>query len=115
MLEQPQKTDCSTLIDEMEVINMAKATLCWDCARSMCRCSWSQEFIPVPGWNAIPTRDASGVESYKVLECPEFVRDSYEGGSRRNPPLTAEEKLARKREINRNWIKTRYRRKAVAG
>lgn len=39
---------------------------------------------PVPGWDAIETTLKVGksemVQSYVVLECPEFVRDASHGG-----------------------------------
>lgn len=62
-------------------------TLCWDCAKAMLGCSWSREFIPVEGWTAEPTVLHSGnagqTDSYVVHKCPEFVRDSWDGGARR--------------------------------
>ena len=55
-----------------------KETLCWYCDKAGGNCSWSAKFQPVDGWNAIPTRiqtrdNPKGyVESYRVLDCPEF-------------------------------------------
>lgn len=53
-------------------------TLCWDCARATGACSWSQSFVPVKGWQAIPTKQkAFGYsDTYIVISCPLFVRDS---------------------------------------
>lgn len=55
-----------------------KNTLCWDCAKNGGLCSWSENFTPVEGWEAVPTKiqaygHADGViDSYKVISCPEF-------------------------------------------
>jgi hypothetical protein len=67
-------------------------TLCWDCAKCIGGCSWSKEFKPVDGWDAVPTivkiapgghnRKPRITNSFKVLSCPEFERDSYNHGSR---------------------------------
>lgn len=56
---------------------MKKYTLCWDCKNS-CHdgCSWSREAIPVDGWEIEKNKNG-----YKVLSCPEFSRDSYDGGA----------------------------------
>ena len=56
------------------------ATLCWDCQNAVRNCSWSKDFIPVDGWEAIPTkiREDNGkrlVDSFIVKKCPEFVAD----------------------------------------
>ena len=59
-----------------------RPTLCWECANAMCGCSWSQSFIPVKGWKAIPTK-GKAFHSYVVLECPEFDRDSMNNGLKR--------------------------------
>lgn len=57
-------------------------TLCEVCANAYGDCSWSEKGVqkPVEGWTAI-RRDLAtinhgqgrGVESYVVLECPQFV------------------------------------------
>lgn len=59
-------------------------TLCWGCEKACGRCSWSKNFVPVPGWKAIPTkifqytRGQGGnhyryhTDSFDVYECPEF-------------------------------------------
>ena len=67
------KTTCNTA---------KKATLCWDCQLANGRCSWSDEFKPVKGWNATPTQIKSSahnvypiVHSYVVHDCPLFLRD----------------------------------------
>ena len=55
-----------------------KTTLCWDCAKNGGLCSWSKNFTPVEGWEAIPTKinargyDYYEIDSYKVVKCPEF-------------------------------------------
>lgn len=57
-----------------------KDTLCWKCKNAYGFCSWSGgEFIPVDGWNAIPTEKSMGkagkMKSYCVIECPKFEKD----------------------------------------
>ena len=63
-------------------------TICWGCQNAIGRCNWSRELKPVDGWDVIPrTIKASKngmtdiLESYIVLECPEFIAD---GRSERN-------------------------------
>ena len=61
-------------------------TLCEQCQKAVpygdFGCSWSQEFIPVNGWTAVPTlivdhddEDEVDFASCCVLECPEFLAD----------------------------------------
>ena len=63
-----------------------KQTLCWDCKRSGERsCPWSMYYKPVEGWTAESkvikgTRSTPDMVSYRVDDCPLFVRDSYGGG-----------------------------------
>jgi len=61
-------------------------TLCWDCANALGGCSWSKSFTPVEGWTAIrhkrrynndKNEGRLDCDSYKVIDCPEFIRDSY--------------------------------------
>ena len=54
-------------------------TLCWICKKAGGLCSWSENFTPVEGWKAEPTKvwvGATSVESYtdsyRVIECPKF-------------------------------------------
>lgn len=59
-----------------------KDSLCWDCQKACCGCSWSRSFEPVKGWKAKETKKLyNGEESsgYKVIECPEFVPDVKRG------------------------------------
>ena len=61
-----------------------KDTLCWECEKAGGKCSWSKNFTPVEGWNAIPTKISCGykkngtephfIDSFQVLECPEFEK-----------------------------------------
>ena len=61
-------------------------SLCWDCKRACCGCSWSQSFTPIRGWVATPTKlklhNERGVKTpkftttYVVHECPQFERDA---------------------------------------
>jgi hypothetical protein len=58
---------------------MTHSTLCWSCENACKKCSWSKNFIPVPGWKAIPTKifvsehsATPYIDSFDVYECPEF-------------------------------------------
>lgn len=53
--------------------------LCWDCAKACGKCSWSQSFKPVEGWDAEPTViftqcRINVIPSYYIRGCPEFVQ-----------------------------------------
>ena len=53
---------------------MSVQTLCYQCGRACGKnkCSWSESFIPVPGWNVIYDK---GNDSYTVIDCPLFKDD----------------------------------------
>ena len=56
-------------------------TLCWHCKNAVPEgkygCSWSRDFKPVKGWNVLPP--LSRVKgSYRVIECPLFIRERRE-------------------------------------
>lgn len=56
-----------------------KPTLCWKCAHACGGCSWSADFIPVNGWNAIPTvinPPESNIDSFIVEKFPKFSDDT---------------------------------------
>lgn len=59
-------------------------SICWDCANACGKCSWSRNFTPVKGWEAIPTKiiasKSFNASSYIVCACPKFDRDSTEYG-----------------------------------
>lgn len=60
---------------------LIKQSKCWDCANSTNGgCDWSYDLTPVDGWIAEYNAEK---ESYCVIDCPEFVRDSYEYGLKR--------------------------------
>lgn len=57
-------------------------TLCWDCQKALGECSWSDNFQPVKGWDAVPTEIKTSVgnivptiNSYYVRSCPLFELD----------------------------------------
>lgn len=60
-------------------------SLCWDCANATDsgKCPWVDSFTPVPGWKAKPTKifGSYPMESYVVLDCPRFRRDSFGAGT----------------------------------
>lgn len=92
------------------------ATLCWDCAKACGDCSWSgHDHTPVPGWTATEVHKEDPADtSYIVTDCPLFMRDGYRSGLSRKPPLTEEERLARKRESARIASAKKYRRQREA-
>lgn len=57
-------------------------TLCWECKKACGHCSWSREFKPVPGWEAIVVAPRGAqmslkfrdIPDYRVIACPEFTR-----------------------------------------
>lgn len=48
---------------------------CWNC-KNFSTCNWSYG-KPIEGWEAIKTR-----ESYKIINCPQFEVDSYDGSGK---------------------------------
>lgn len=66
-------------------------TLCWDCKNALGGCEWSkaEDYGPVPGWEAIPTKIRIDVkhgietDSFIVLKCPRFKRDALEFGQKK--------------------------------
>jgi len=75
--------------DELNLVTRGrqrkKETLCWKCANCYGDCSWSEDFIPVDGWDAAPfvhkyyiAQNGSYVTytSYSVFACPLFKRDT---------------------------------------
>ena len=62
-------------------------SLCWDCKNAVSGCCWAKENKPVDGWKAkfIKAQNSKPYDTYLVINCPEFVRDAYDGGTRRNP------------------------------
>lgn len=67
-------------------------TLCWDCENSTKPhiCPWARDATPVKGWVAKPTRLGGSypMDSYRVIDCPLFKRDSFDGGVTRNAFVT---------------------------
>ena len=59
-------------------------TLCWDCRNSTEKeCEWSRNFQPVEGWEAIKRRTKYNEDTYLVVSCPKFIRDSWHYGTYR--------------------------------
>ena len=52
-----------------------RETKCITCGNACGGCSWSQDFTPVEGWIAEPTVNREGVESFHVVDCPEYCKD----------------------------------------
>lgn len=62
-----------------------RPTLCWKCRNAVptatSGCSWSRDFVPVPGWVAEKhttphANDGGTITAYCVDYCPEFQKDS---------------------------------------
>lgn len=54
-------------------------SICWNCKRALnspnCRCSWSKDLVPVPGWETIPGgKQVDGERAPIVISCPKFVK-----------------------------------------
>lgn len=49
---------------------------CCTCCKAIGGCSWSRDFEPVKGWEAIPTiihqSNSADIHSYAILQCPEY-------------------------------------------
>ena len=60
------------------------STICWCCSRATGGCSWSDNLMPVKGWTAKPVIKNT-TNSYIVMNCPLFNRDSTNYGLRRLP------------------------------
>ena len=77
-----EKLYCSEECKARACYTKYDVTLCWSCKKSTGFCSWSEDFIPVEGWKAIPTkikatsspRDNRFIDSFLVRECPLFER-----------------------------------------
>jgi len=63
---------------------MNTATICWDCAKAIGGCSWSNSLKPVKGWTAVKVKKTE-TESFRVIKCPEFERDALNFGTKRLP------------------------------
>lgn len=56
---------------------------CWSCKKACGGCSWSREFKPVDGWEAIPTKIQnmdSITESFNIKYCPQYEKESRRNG-----------------------------------
>lgn len=61
----------------VDYINAEKSK-CQDCANACGKCTWSNCFVPVVGWDATPTISHTGygdINSYIVHSCPMFQAD----------------------------------------
>ena len=55
-----------------------KYSLCWTCRNACGGCSWSRDFQPVKGWEAVPTYHISNGEhanSFHVYKCPLYKEE----------------------------------------
>ena len=68
-------------MDTIDMYHNQSQTLCWRCINATGGCSWSQELIPIPGWEARKTYIENKFYSYEVFACPEY----QPGGCGRDP------------------------------
>ena len=50
---------------------------CWTCKKCFGGCSWSKDFEPVPGWQAIPhniKENGEHANGYRIMYCPLYER-----------------------------------------
>lgn len=67
-------------------MSIQSCTKCWECVKAYGGCSWADSFTPVEGWKATKNtkrewkkgKGVTSVDSYNVMECPEFVKDKRE-------------------------------------
>lgn len=64
-----------------------RETLCWKCQKAVLGCSWARNYKPIPGWEAEKTKIRNNpyvpeiwIESYCVIKCPEYEKDSPKPG-----------------------------------
>ena len=89
------------LVEELDEANKNrvikyKQTKCWNC-KNATKCSWATG-EPVPNWNAVPTKIKEAtingvpilVDSYLVLDCPEFKRIDFESDTEKCQRLAQE-------------------------
>lgn len=93
-----------------------RSSLCWDCKNAVCKgCTWAEKYEPVAGWNA-EQHTVDGQISYCVIDCPEFIRDSYHFG-RYSPEQYIEhlEKLVERMKGKIEWYKDEINRMLAEG
>ena len=56
------------------------ANICFDCQNAVCKCEWSKDFHPVPGWEA-ELIILQNVLTYYVTGCPKFIQDEERDGT----------------------------------
>ncbi len=72
--------ECALSVKYYKTKNQNKETLCWECKNACGKCSWSKNFVPVKGWEALPTKikgsfeSETVIDSFLVINCPEFIR-----------------------------------------
>lgn len=81
------KDDKEDKLSVFSSLQNTQSSLCWYCSNVYGGCSWSIKYEPIDGWEAIrndlhvhTTIDGNmteprTVESYAVLECPQFIID----------------------------------------
>ena len=47
--------------------------LCWACVNATGNCAWSEDLIPIPGWDADEDRTSNGDITYKIRDCPLYT------------------------------------------
>lgn len=72
-------------VDPVAVLRKT-STQCWTCDNACGGCDWADNFKPIEGWVAVRNDISVGlggyVESYIVLDCPNYEREVRDGNSR---------------------------------
>lgn len=74
------------LLGNRSLSDLNAPTLCWTCQRAVpgdktSGCSWSRKLEPVKGWDAYKSMkrsNAGRMDTYHVLDCPEYLPDEEE-------------------------------------
>lgn len=70
--------ECSKIYRAMNREKKQKDQICWNCSNATGGCTWSHDFIPVPGWTAteVILKEEDGYTSctYKITACPQYCR-----------------------------------------
>ena len=56
------------------------ASICFDCQNAVCKCEWSKDFTPVPGWEAELVYLNKNL-TYYVTKCPKHIPDVKREGT----------------------------------
>lgn len=82
--------------------SMMVCQLCTGCARAVGFCEWSARLEPVPGWDAIESKNMSDEGSgYQVKGCPKYLPDAPTKEERKLQRMKLMEELVRENREKR--------------